>query len=263
MTQNGHEPAEHQPTKRTRPLWHDWPLWVGALVVAGLAGASALALQEPIRAFFASRQVIVAVVQSARAWGPLIVIGLELAQAVFAPIPGTGIEVASGYLFGAVRGTLYCATGVYSGMAVSLNLARRFGRPLAERLIPRRQLDRLDALAARRGVFFFFLIYLLPFLPDDAASWAAGLSPLPLSLLFAIGVAGRLPGLIAGNLIGSRGDAVGPVGWAAGAAGVCLLAFLSWRYQERLEETLLNGIARLTGRRPEPSPKRKEEGCEP
>lgn len=236
--------------ERARPLWKDWPLWAGALFLAAVAGGAALVLQEPIRAFFASREAIALAVREAGPWGPLVIVGLELAQGLIAPIPGSAIEFASGYLFGALRGSLYCAVGVYTGMAVNLTLARRFGRPLVERLVPRRQLARWDALASRRGAAFFFLVYLLPFLPDDTASLLAGLSPLPLSLLFAIGVVGRLPGLVTANLIGAHGHALGPVGWALGAAGICLLAFVSWRYQDRLQDVLLQGIARLLRRPP-------------
>jgi len=260
MERGGHTVTggEERERRDTRPLWHDWPLWVGVLLVAGVAGGAVLTLQEPIRAFFASGQEIAALVQQAGVWGPLIVIGLELAQAIVAPIPGVAVELASGYLFGPVWGTLYCAIGVFSGMAITLILARRFGRPLAERLVPRRQLDRLDVLAKKRGAFFFFMIYLLPFLPDDAASLAAGLSPLPLSLLFAIGVIGRLPGMAVANLVGARGHTIGPWGWAVGAAAVCLLALVSWRYQERLEGALLDWIHRLTGRKPLPYPARED-----
>lgn len=235
---------------RARPLWRDWPLWVGALFFASAAGGAALVLWEPIRTFFASREAIAQAVREAGPWGPLVIVALELAQGLIAPIPGSAIEFASGYLFGALRGSLYCAAGVYAGMAVNLTLARRFGRPLVERLVPRHRLARWDALAARRGLAFFFLVYLLPFLPDDAVSLAAGLSPLPLSLLFAIGVVGRLPGLVMANLIGAHGHALGPAGWALGAGAICLLAFVSWRYREPLEDALLQGIARLLGRPP-------------
>lgn len=246
--------------EEARPQWKDWPLWAGALLLAALAGGAVLWVQEPIRAFFASREAIALAVRRAGPWGPLVIVALELAQALVAPIPGSAIEFASGYLFGALRGSLYCAAGVYVGMAINLTLARRFGRPLVERLVPRRQLARLGALAVRRGTAFFFLVYLLPFLPDDAASLAAGLSPLPLSLLFAIGIVGRLPGLVAANLIGARGHALGPAGWALGAAAICLLASVSWRYQDRLEEALLGWIARLLGRRPQPLARHNAQG---
>ncbi len=251
MSQRKEDDIQQDAIGGARPLWRDWPLWVGALFLAAVAGGAALALQGPIRTFFGSREAIALAVREAGPWGPLVIVALELAQGLVAPIPGSAIEFASGYLFGALRGSLYCATGVYAAMAINLTLARRFGRPLVERLVPRRRLARWDALAARRGVAFFFLVYLLPFLPDDAASLLAGLSPLPLSLLFAIGVVGRLPGLVAANLIGAHGHALGPAGWALGAAGVCLLAFLSWRYQERLEDALLRAIARLLGRPPQ------------
>ncbi|MGC8838998.1 MAG: TVP38/TMEM64 family protein [Anaerolineae bacterium] len=250
---------KEQAREDIRHLWRDWPLWVGALFLAAVVGGAVLVLQEPIRTFFGSREAIALAVRRAGPWGPLVVVALELAQGLIAPIPGSAIEFASGYLFGVLRGSLYCAAGVYAGMAVNLTLSRRFGRPLVERLVPRRRLARWDALAARRGVAFFFLVYLLPFLPDDAASLLAGLSPLPLSLLFAVGVVGRLPGLVAANLIGAYGHALGPAGWAAGAGGICLLAFVSWRYQEQVEDALLQGIARLLGRPPRFLPHAEEE----
>ena len=231
--------------------WHrDWRFWTGLLLVVVIVSAAISVLADPIQELFVSREAVESMIRRAGIWGPLLIIGLEIAQALVIPIPNVAIELVSGYLFGSLWGTLYCAIGVLSGMALSLTLARRLGRPLVERLVPPDKLARLDELASQRGLFFFFMIFIIPFVPDDPICLMAGLSPLPLSLLWVAGVAGRLPGLVVANWAGAQGRAMGPSAWVVGALGICLLAFLSWRYQEKLETLVLGWIQRIASRRP-------------
>ncbi len=178
-------------------------------------------------------------------WAPLALISLEITQVVLAPIPGGVVDLASGYLFGPGWGTLYSMIGLMSGTTIALSLARCFGRPLVERLVPLRTLDRLDCYARHRGTFFFLLLFLMPFTPNDVVCFLAGLTPLPLSILILIAAVGRFPGVLMTNLVGANLAKL--TSSQLILVGVLLaLAMLSlWKYQERLEESLLRLIARL------------------
>ena len=49
------------------------------------------------------------------------------------------------------------------------------GGIIARRIIPA-ALEKMDRLAENRGLIFFFLVFLIPGLPDDIACFAAGSS---------------------------------------------------------------------------------------
>ena len=179
-------------------------------------------------------------------WAPLATILLHVAQVLLAPIPGQVIDAANGYLFGAAWGTVYSLAGVIAGSSLAMALARRFGRPWAERLIKRETLERLDGYSQQRGTLFFFLIFLFPFLPDDVACFLAGLTPLPLPELVALAAIGRLPGIFVANLVGANAAALTRTQIAFFAAILAAIALAFWRYQEKVELAMLKATAWLS-----------------
>lgn len=52
---------------------------------------------------------------------------------VVAIIPGEPFELASGYAFGALEGTLICMAAIYAASTLIFLLVKRFGRPVIER----------------------------------------------------------------------------------------------------------------------------------
>ncbi len=138
-----------------------------------------------------------------RVWGPFALILLQVLQVFLAPIPGQILGAAGGYIFGPWLGTLYSMAGVFLGSTLAVTLTRKFGRPLVERLVDKETLARADRLAERAGLWFFFIAFLLPFFPDDALCFLAGLSPIPLPWLLAVIILGRLPGVAASAFVGA------------------------------------------------------------
>jgi len=181
------------------------------------------------------------------AWAPLGIIALQMTQVLLAPIPGHVVGLASGYLFGVAWGTLYSVVGTALGSRVAFVLARTYGRPLVERLLPPDTLARLDAGAQRRGLFFFVLLFLLPFLPDDIACLVAGLTPIPISALMLAVLAGRPPGILVSCWLGANAAGLSTAQWALLIAVSVLLALLFLFYGEQLEEWTMNLVERLTG----------------
>jgi uncharacterized membrane protein YdjX (TVP38/TMEM64 family) len=209
-----------------------------AIVVAAL-----LIWHRPLLSFFADRAEVQGFVMRFGPWAPLATILLHVAQVLLAPIPGQVIDAANGYLFGAAWGTVYSLVGVIAGSSLAMALARRFGRPWAERLIKKETLERLDGYSQQRGALFFFLIFLFPFLPDDVACFLAGLTPLPLPELVVLAAVGRLPGIFIANFVGANAAALTRTQIVVFAAILAAIALAFWRYQEKVEMAMLKATA--------------------
>lgn len=140
----------------------------------------------------------------AGAWGPVVFISLQVAQVLIAPIPGQAIGFVGGYLFGPFWGLVYSLIGAGIGFTLIFILVRKLGRPFVERFVKREILEKFDHLTKDKGVWVFFLIFLLPAFPDDIISFIAGLTTIKISKLIIISLAGRLPGYAILSYTGSR-----------------------------------------------------------
>jgi uncharacterized membrane protein YdjX (TVP38/TMEM64 family) len=213
-------------------------------VVLGTAVAIAIGTvlwiwHEPIWALLGDQEHLQAWVARLGPWGPLATIGLNIAQVILAPIPGQFVGVMNGYLYGIAAGTLYSMIGLAFGTVTAMVLGRRFGRPLVERLVTEGQLARWDEITANQGPWFFFLIFLFPFLPDDVTSFLIGLSPLSIPRMLILTTLGRLPGVFVSCWIGARATALPWWAWVPLGGGAAALAWLFWRYQTELEDLMV------------------------
>lgn len=234
-------------SKRTFPLAK-----VGILVVL-LAATVAVGVRygDAVVAFFSEPERLRASFASLGAWGPLVSILLSAAQVLIAPIPGQAVGLANGYLYGPYLGLALSVAGMTLGGGIAMLLARWLGRPLVEHFVDRETLDRLDRLTAHRGSLFFFLVFLVPFLPDDAACFAIGLSSLPIPRMLVLAVVGRAPGTFMACFLGAHAEDLPAWAVIASFAGAGLLGLLFARYSNRLEsrafETLERAERRLDG----------------
>lgn len=225
-----------------------WWVWLIAGAVL-LALVAALVLWwRPIYEFVADQEQIRSWVEGLGAWGPVAIVLLEMIQALLAPIPGQAIEAVSGYLFGPWLGTLFPMIGMGIGSFITFSLGRRFGRPLVIRLIGKQSMARLDDLVRRGGAPFFFLIWLLPFAPDDLACVAAGLTPMPPRQFMVLMLLGRLPGVFVSVWVGANVARIEPIWWVVIFVGIAIAALALWRWGDQVQESVLAFIEQLSTR---------------
>lgn len=225
-----------------------WLIWLLAgLLLAGL-GTVLVLWWRPIYEFVADQEQIRTWVEGLGAWGPVAVILLEMIQALLAPIPGQAIEAVSGYLFGPWLGTLYPMIGLALGSFITFSLARRFGRPLAVKLIGQQSMSRLDDLVRRGGAPFFFLIWLFPFAPDDLAVVAAGLTPMPVAQFLVLMILGRWPGVFVAVWLGANAAQLELVWWVVIFGAIAIAALIVWQWGEQIQRAVLAVIERMSNR---------------
>lgn len=231
--------------RRAKIRWWVWLL--AGLVLIGIIAALILWWQ-PIYDFATNEEQVRAWIEKLGAWGPVAIILLETLQALLAPIPGQAIGAVSGYLYGPWLGTLYSMIGIALGSILVFWLARRFGRPLVVRFVGKDSVARLDDLANRGGAIFFFLVWLLPFAPDDLACIAAGLTPMPIRQFLILMLVGRLPGVFAASWVGANATRIEPIWWAVLLAALVVAALVFWRWGDRIQESVLGLVERLSNR---------------
>jgi uncharacterized membrane protein YdjX (TVP38/TMEM64 family) len=225
-----------------------WWIWVIAGVVLAALIVVLVLWWRPIYDFLSNQDQVRSWVEGLGAWAPLAILVLEMIQALLAPIPGQAIEAVSGYLYGPWWGTLYPMIGMAIGSLITFALARRFGRPLVIRLIGQQSMARLDDLERRGGAPFFFLIWLLPFAPDDLACVAAGLTAMRARQFMVLMLVGRLPGVFVSVWVGANVARIQPVWWVVLFLGLALVALVLWRWGEQVQDFVLGFIERASNR---------------
>jgi len=230
-------------TDREPPKSNRMRYLIALLVLAALV-IPLILWKDQIRAVFMEPQRLIGAIRGAGPWGPLVFIGLYIVQAVAAPIPGQALNFAAGYIFGVIPGILYSWLGLLLGTIAALLLARYAGRPLLRRLIDPAALEKMDRLAASRGLAFFFLVFLIPGLPDDIACFVAGLTSLPIPALIAASAIGRLPSVVASVWLGGYAHRLPWQGWLLLGGLTLAMGLVAWRYGERIQDVVLKWLAR-------------------
>ncbi|MCE5333391.1 MAG: TVP38/TMEM64 family protein [Desulfobacteraceae bacterium] len=137
--------------------------------------------------------------------GPIKFLGfivLQAAQVVLAPVPGEVTGIIGGYFFGIFWGIILSTLGLTIGSFAAFMLARIFGRPLVEKVVDRKVLDRFNFLLDRKGASLVFILFLIPGVPKDYLCFILGLGHLSSLEFLALSSVGRVFGTILLTLSG-------------------------------------------------------------
>ena len=140
--------------------------------------------------------------QSMGGWAALVSGLLMITQAVVAPLPANVISASNGFLFGAFWGTLLSWATTLVGASLCYYISKTFGRPLAMRFAGR-ALARSERFMSRYGGRAIFVVRLLPAVPFDAVSYAAGLAGVGFGRFLLASPIGSLPSSLFYATLGS------------------------------------------------------------
>ena len=181
-------------------------------------------------------------VESFGPWGKAAYMGLVILQILAAFIPGEPLEIAGGYVFGAVEGTVLCLLADAVGSTLVFLLVRKFGVKLVRLFFSQEKLDSLQFLkSSPRRTLLFLIVFMAPGTPKDLLCYFGGLTDMKLPVLILIATLGRIPSVVTSML---GGDALGDQSYGFAAAvfiGTLLISLgglvLYHRLQKRNENT--------------------------
>ena len=119
------------------------------------------------------------------------------------PFPAEVPAMLNGMVFGMVVGTVITWSGALVGAQISFELARKFGRPLAQRMVSKHILAQTDRIAMSAGWPGLLVLRLILIIPFTAVNWGLGFTMLHRLTFFWTTALGLLPGAIVFTSTGS------------------------------------------------------------
>lgn len=133
----------------------------------------------------------------------LLIIGIQIVQVVICFLPGQPIQFASSYMFGVGVGFILSVIGAVIGTVISFYLAKLLGSEAMHLFFGEEKVKEYQRrLNSGRGLLLAFLIYLIPGVPKDLVSYAAGISEMRFRPFLMAATVGRSPGMLGSLLIG-------------------------------------------------------------
>jgi uncharacterized membrane protein YdjX (TVP38/TMEM64 family) len=133
----------------------------------------------------------------------LLIIGLQIIQVVICVLPGQPIQFAASYMFGVARGYLFSIIGAVIGTAISFYLAKLLGSEAMHLFFGEKKVKEYQRrLNSGRGLLLAFLIYMIPGVPKDLVSYAAGISEMRFRPFLLAATVGRSPAMLGSLLVG-------------------------------------------------------------
>ncbi len=135
---------------------------------------------------------------------PLIFLFSQIIQILFPVIPGSLLNIAGGYIFGILTGSILSLLGVLFGSFLVFIISRYLGRRILNLFVKEENIRRYDTKIKGIGPFIFFLLFLLPNPLGDVVFYLYGLTTLPFSFFLPAVLVGRTPGIIFSCYLGAK-----------------------------------------------------------
>lgn len=133
----------------------------------------------------------------------LLIIVLQIIQVVVCFLPGQPIQFAASYMFGVGRGLLLSIIGAVIGTVISFYISKALGSDAMHLIFGEEKVKEYQRkLNSGRGLLLAFLIYLIPGIPKDLVSYAAGISEMRFRPFLLAATVGRSPAMLGSLLFG-------------------------------------------------------------
>ena len=169
---------------------------------------------EAVRAYVADHAVL----------SRLAMVGINALQVLLAFLPGEPVELASGYAFGFLEGTLLCLVASAVASTTIFAAVRAWGWRVVGLFFDRSHLERFGWLNnVRKLELVMLIVFLIPGTPKDFLTYFAGLTRMRYLPVLAITTLGRIPSIVTSTMAAS---AFGDGNYVAAIAAVVVAGAL-------------------------------------
>lgn len=168
------------------------------------SGVIAILVGKPMIEFVKEPDLFREFVKSYGLVSDIVFILMVVFQMIIAIIPGEPFEIAAGYAFGYIRGSIDCLIAFAVGGLIILLAVRKFGVKIVEVFFPIEKIRELKFLQnPKRLNVMTFVVFLIPGTPKDLLSYFIGLTDMKITVWLFITTVARIPSLITSILTGS------------------------------------------------------------
>ncbi len=201
--------------------------------------------------FIRDREAVVAFLDQLGFIGPLALSALLGLQVLIPTLPSEPLMIAGGYAYGFLGGFLISWLVAVAASQAVFFLARYAGRPVVERFVPARVLDKWTRTAGEKGTIFFLLAFVIPPIPSDIMTYVAGLSAISGRKFLVANLIGRMPMVALFTLVGANGLTITPT-ILIGLTVMGALMLVAWWYfiMREQQEVQVAGRGRFASGQP-------------
>jgi uncharacterized membrane protein YdjX (TVP38/TMEM64 family) len=135
----------------------------------------------------------------------LLYILIQTVHVIILLIPGEIVQIAGGYAFGILLGTLYSVIGILAGTLIVFFATRVVGYPLVRTFVSPGKLKKFDFLInSSKSEIALFVLFLIPGFPKDTLIYISALTPVKPWRFLLICTIARFPGLWGSAYIGAN-----------------------------------------------------------
>jgi len=179
-------------------------------------------------------------IKSTGAWGIVVFMLIQFAQATFVPIPAMITTIAGSIIFGPTIAMISSLCAILLASVVSFFVGRLLGEKVVGWIIGKEACEKYSKLLYEKGKYVFFLMQVFPFFPDDILCLVAGMTKMSFRFFFITMLIARPLAIIPTCYLGG-GTIIPYSGWGLIVWGILIvlmivLFMLSYKYQNKIEQ---------------------------
>ncbi|MBO5386950.1 MAG: TVP38/TMEM64 family protein [Lachnospiraceae bacterium] len=134
--------------------------------------------------------------------GAIIYIIMVMFQVIVALVPGEPVEIAGGYAFGAIQGTLLYLIGSTIGSMLVFLLVKKYGGEFVEMVFSNKDIKGLEFLRNKKREVLLIFLFVIPGTPKDLLCYFAGLTTINTRVWLIVCSLGRIPSIVTSTIGG-------------------------------------------------------------